>query len=74
LTEARDWIMDCDHIFREMGYEDHLKRRMAAWHLRKEAFYWWTPVRGENEKEMIIWADFKNHFKARFMSTIEVSI
>jgi len=39
-NEAVAWITNCERITREMGWDDALKRRVVAWHLRGEALEW----------------------------------
>jgi len=73
-TEARPWLIDYDRISREIGWEDTLRRRKAARHLKNEALNRWTQVRGENEEEASFWKNFKNQFETRFMSAIEIEI
>jgi len=52
-TEARAWITNYERITREMGWEDALRRRVVAWHLRGEVLEWWTLIIGENIEETI---------------------
>jgi len=73
-NEAIAWITNCERITRVMGWDDALKRRVVAWHLRGEALEWWTPILGENIEETPTWNNFKEWFELRFLFQVELEV
>ena len=52
-TEVQDWLDSCEHIFKDLGIEDEMKRKLASRQLQGRAMDWWNAIKVATPKDQV---------------------
>ena len=44
-TEVQDWLDSCERIFKDLGIDDAMKRKLASRNLQGRAINWWNAIK-----------------------------